>query len=424
MSHHVEQQKVYQSPIAVSLMSFLIFSFDVHHLQRVPPTATSVMEGNLSQQANGGANKPKSSFGSRQQQFGSTSSRLRPRAGGNATTNRRSAVATRGASSCSSPYSTRASTQATAGQDAPSALGSASTNPSGLTQEHLDREGVIIIDARGNYLRYPYHTRHTPIRIEENGTAEVLGVGVRGSTAASSEADRDECDDDLVVTLQSSPSPSENFPESPGVVNPDLNASSFEETGRSSYPDPTQAVSGKSPYYSAPDQGLTYQEFSPSSTSHDSSTDQTVYISPYSPIEQPLDSGPGNASAVYSTGEQVMEQTHDGPDITNEVCHNGHQEPHLTNAGDQAINVAQPGELVLPDADDANHMGLPSGFKLAPIENHVFGDQNLPSLVNEGNTEWRNLLYSEDLFSGDYGLPDDHGPNMDIDVHFDHFDTS
>jgi len=132
------------------------------------------MDDNSSPQTNAGANEPNSAPNARQQPFQSSASRQdQPRSASNGTPK------TSRTNSRSAPYVARSHAQAVAGQNGPVSLTPASETPVGLTPDSPNRQDVVMLDARGNQLQFPYYTQYPPIRIVENGAERVRGGSVR-----------------------------------------------------------------------------------------------------------------------------------------------------------------------------------------------------------------------------------------------------
>lgn len=134
------------------------------------------MDDNSYPQANAGANELTSAPGTRHQQFQSTASKqARSRGAGNGSSTRSRA------SPRPSPYDI----QAVAGRDGPVSVTPASESSLSVPQDGLGRQDVVVVDARGTHLRFPFHTRYPPVRVVKSGSEDVVGGSLRDHRAVA-----------------------------------------------------------------------------------------------------------------------------------------------------------------------------------------------------------------------------------------------
>ena len=111
----------------------------------------------------------------RKQSYKSTASRSQPRAVGNATARAKRRAA-------ANPYPACSAGNGIIARNA--RIASATTQDRSQTTERVDQQRLAVFDARGNRLRYPYHSRHLPIRIEVDNI-ETFNGRTRDSTFQS-----------------------------------------------------------------------------------------------------------------------------------------------------------------------------------------------------------------------------------------------
>lgn len=134
------------------------------------------MDYQHSSQANAGVNEP---FSARQPPFRSTASKQARSHNGTPTRSR------------ASPRSSAYEHSAVTARNDPLSLTPASGESGSLSTGGPGRQDVVMVDAKGNRLGFPYHTRYPPIRIVESGPLGTGGISIRNRAPASRPAMRD-----------------------------------------------------------------------------------------------------------------------------------------------------------------------------------------------------------------------------------------
>lgn len=346
------------------------------------------MDDNLSPQANAGANEPNSAPSARRQPFQSTASRQDQSRGTSNGTSSRSRTTSR-----SAPYVARSPAQAVAGQNGLISLTPASETSVGLIPGLPDRKDVVMLDARGNHLQFPYRTQYPPIRIVENGAERVRGGSVRHRALAprpalSEAGERGEgaygADTTQPLSLTASQSASLD-PANGALLN----------VGQPRDSNPAQAPHASSPFsldrnMSQPRADITFTgPYYLPSLINPAAAAETSYVSPYPPLQQTLE-----PRAPASAANELQ------PSITPPHLPNGSQPVSDTKAS--YISPYPPPEQFLnPQENHASAAtSLTGPMTHDTFRNAIAGAQSQASSVSTLQGEATNMEDSQGTMQG------------------------
>lgn len=391
------------------------------------------MDGNSSPKANSGAGELGSASVARRQAFRSTASKL-ARSGGTS-----NGTSTRGrASPRSAPYEAHLPAQAMAGWNGPFSLMSACESSGSLTQDGLGRQDMVMVDARGNHLRFPYHTQYPPIRVVESGAEGVRGGSVRnralaprpGLDEAGEGGDGDSRADSMqLLSLTASQTASLDSANG-ALTNSTINVGQPRCSSPAQAPD-TIPPSSLDPITRQPHANITFTgPYYLPNLMNSVAAAETSYVSPYPPLQQTLNARapapPANEPQIPATpphhpkGSQPVSNTaspsilpypppkqvpkpqtatsHARP-IANDAFHNVSTSTQSSASSastlqglpdnGQPLTMSQLEQLDFPDLDDLT--GVPADIDplgTGTANDNALGGLDTSTAVNDNDADW------------------------------------
>lgn len=397
------------------------------------------MDDNSSPQANAGASELDSAPVARRQAFRSTASRL-ARSGGTS-----NGTSTRGrATPRSAPYEAHLPAQAMAGRNGPFSLMPACESLGSITQDGLGRQDMVMVDARGNHLRCPYHTQYPPIRVVESAAEGVRGGSVRNRALApkpgldeAGEGGDGDSGADSMQLLSLTASQTASLDSANGAL---TNSTINVGQPRCSSPPHTIPPSSLDAITRQPLANITFPgPYYLPSLMDPVTAAESAYVSPYPPLQQTLNARapapPANEPQIPATplhhpkGSQPVSNTaspsilpypppkqvpkpqaatsHARP-TANDAFHNVSTSTHSSASSastlkglpdnGQPLDMSQLQQLDFPDLDDL--AGVPADIDplgTGTANENALGGLDTSSAVNDSDANWLNPLSWDDF---------------------------
>ena len=374
--------------------------------------ATRLMDNSFPIQGSTSGVAPRPTKVRRKQSYKSTASRFQPRAVGNATARAKRRAAT-------NPYLARSAGNGIIARNARTA--SATTEDRSQMTERVDQQRLAVFDARDNRLRYPYHTRHLPIRVEVDNTE-----AFNGRTQDSTFQFTPTCDGGNGIGYNDPIGPT-NFParfpygvSGPVSVRQRMTSSSPQlreehrfgasQAAGVEWPD-THPVSNTvrlaDILLPAPTEDHHFGEAVPGT--------EDWYVSPYNLMTPTLSSLSANTPLDLPRNNQNFQEMQSNTIAT----WNG-----LDNLYVPAQNIDMATNSCHPTSEDPNYTSNLAGWNTATLEGPNSQDVQPRSAGNQETNQTMDreyFTYSDDLFSNDTSLLSGQDPvlNMDFDFGFD-----